>query len=261
MSNQTPSQQWNAQHYDQQINFVSELGKGVVTLLNPQPGERILDLGCGTGDLAKEISRSGAACVGFDYSQEMFDQAKVKYPEIPFRQEDGEAFRLQPGEQPFDAVFSNAALHWMKHPERVVEAVWLALKPGGRFVAEFGGAGNVQTIVEAICREVEAYGIDWRARYPWYFPTIGEYASILERQGFQVAYAQLYDRPTRLSDGEKGMHHWLKAFAGVFLEGLSPQQQEQALARSIQAMRPALYNGEYWEADYRRIRVYAVKPA
>ncbi|SDC04636.1 Ubiquinone/menaquinone biosynthesis C-methylase UbiE [Paenibacillus sp. UNCCL117] len=260
-NNPIPAQQWNAQHYDQQIHFVSELGKGVVALLDPQPGERILDLGCGTGDLAEEISRSGAECAGIDYSQEMIDQAKVKYPKLTFRQADGEAFRLQPGEQPYDAVFSNAALHWMKRPERVAESVWLALKPGGRFVAEFGGSGNVQTIVQAICQEVEAYGIDWRARYPWYFPTIGEYASVLERQGFEVGYAQLYDRPTRLSDGEQGMRHWLNAFAGVFLEGLGPKNREEVIERCIRTMRPTLHNGEYWEADYRRIRIQAIKRA
>ncbi|MEK8126893.1 methyltransferase domain-containing protein [Paenibacillus filicis] len=262
MSNQppSPSQQWNAQHYDEQISFVSQLGRGVVALLNPQPGERILDLGCGTGDLAEEISRTGAECTGIDYSQDMIDQAKVKYPSLQFRQADGEVFRLEAGEQPYDAVFSNAALHWMKRPELVVESVWLALRPGGRFVAEFGGAGNVGRIVQAICREMENLGLDWKSRYPWYFPTIGEYASILEQQGFRVGFAELFDRPTRLSDGDNGMRHWLQAFAGTFLKGLSTQEKEQVVDSCIRELRPSLFNGEYWEADYRRIRVHAVKP-
>ncbi|MGG2201549.1 MULTISPECIES: class I SAM-dependent methyltransferase [Paenibacillus] len=253
-------QQWNAEHYDKQIGFVSELGKGLIALLKAQAGERILDLGCGTGDLAYEIAQMGAHCVGIDYSQEMIDKARSKYPGVRFEQADGQAFRLKDGEQPYDAVFSNAALHWMKRPEQVAESVWLALRPGGRFVAEFGGAGNVETIFCAVRDTVKTYGIDAGERDPWYFPTIGEYASILENQGFQVGYAELYDRPTRLSDGEQGMRHWLKAFAGVFFEGLTEKEKEEAADRCVQLVKPVLYEGGQWMADYRRIRVHAMRP-
>lgn len=140
-------QVWKAYDYDRQLSFVSAYGKGVAELLAPQPGERILDLGCGTGDLAYEISASGALVTGMDDSAEMMERAKSKYPELTFMTGDGQNFET---ETPYDAVFSNAALHWMKDAAGVVRSVYGALKPGGRFVAEFGGKGNIDGIYQAL---------------------------------------------------------------------------------------------------------------
>jgi|GEM_PF-247012 len=205
---------WKSDFYDSKLDFVSELGKGVIELLAPKRGETILDLGCGTGDLAHEISRSGASVIGIDLSAGMIGAARKKYPEIDFRVGDAEDFAL---ERKVDAVFSNAALHWMKRPERVISRVWDALKPGGRFVAEFGGKGNVETPVSAIIRVLgRDYGIDAAGLSPWYFPSIGEYAGLLERHGFHVAYAVHFDRPTRMKDGEEGLKLWIRGFADFF---------------------------------------------
>ncbi|TDG00523.1 class I SAM-dependent methyltransferase [Paenibacillus piri] len=253
---ESDNQQWNAGLYDSKIGYVSRLGKGVVELLAPQPGERILDLGCGTGDLTNELVRLGVRCTGMDHSPDMVDKARLKYPEIPFLAGDGHSFRV---EEPFDAVFSNAALHWMKQPERVIESVRLALRNGGRFVAEFGGNGNIGRIYEAIAAVLADFGIDAADRNPWYFPSVSEYSGLLERHGFEVRWMELYDRPTELDDGINGLGHWLEAFAGMFFAGFGEERKREAYARCGKLLEAELYNGNYWTADYRRLRFMAVK--
>lgn len=257
MTEKNIEQKWDAKHYDERIGFVSQLGVGLIELLAPQPGERILDLGCGTGDLAQQIAECGAICVGTDYSADMIEKAQGKYPDLSFRVADAEQFRLERGEAPYDAVFSNAALHWMKRPEAVIESVGMALRPGGRFVAEFGGSGNVGAIVEALTNELERIGVDWKARFPWYFPSVGEYAPLLEQGGFEVRYAELYDRPTPLGSGEDGLNNWLLAFAGSLLSGIDSDTQREIAVNCASALKPKLYRGGEWIADYRRLRVTA----
>lgn len=259
MAQSESPQTWDAKHYDERIGFVSRLGMGLIELLKPRQGERIIDLGCGTGDLAHEISRKGATCVGLDYSADMIEAARRKYPDMSFRVANAERFGLERDEEPYDAVFSNAALHWMLRPEDVIESIWHALRPGGRFVAEFGGSGNVRTIVEALAAQLEAENVDWRARYPWYFPTIGEYAPLLEKHSFEVRFAELYDRPTPLGDGEDGMRNWLHAFAGPLLEGLEPHRNEHIVKQCLRTLSSDLFRDGEWFADYRRIRVAAIK--
>ena len=207
------SNNWDSNLYDDKISFVSRLGKDVVQLLDPQPGEKILDLGCGTGDLTNEILRLGAVPLGIDYSGSMIEKARHKYPNITFQVENGETFRVT---DQFDAVFSNAALHWMTEPSKVVESVWLALRNGGRFVAEFGRKGNVKTITDAISEVVSTFGVNASERNPWFYPSIGEYSSLLENQGFRVVYAVHFDRPTQLEDDENGLKHGLICFQGLF---------------------------------------------
>ncbi|QNK58917.1 trans-aconitate 2-methyltransferase [Paenibacillus sp. PAMC21692] len=252
-------QAWDAKHYDDRIGFVSRLGKGLIELLKPEQGERIIDLGCGTGDLAHEISHAGTTCVGLDYSEDMIKAARSKFPGLSFRVADAEQFRLEAGEQPYDAVFSNAALHWMLKPQEVISSVWQALRPGGRFVAEFGGSGNVGTIIAALTSQLELARVDWRARFPWYFPTVGEYAPLLEKQGFEVRYAELYDRPTPLGSGDEGMRNWLRAFAGPLLQGFREEERNAIITRCVNDLAPHLFRDGEWIADYRRIRIAAVK--
>lgn len=258
-TNSTPAQQWDVKHYDAQIGYVSRMGQGLVEMLHPVLGERVIDLGCGTGDLAQAIAERGATVVGLDYSPEMIAAAQRKYPGIAFRVANAEAFGLEDGEQPYDAVFSNAALHWMKQPERVIVSVGQVLRPAGRFVAEFGGSGNVQAIVAALVEQLDMAGLDWRARYPWYFPSVGEYTPLLEKHGFEVRYAELYDRPTPLGGGEEGLANWLQAFAGALLQGIAQEQQQAMIAQCTASLRPLLYHNGEWVADYRRIRIVAVK--
>jgi trans-aconitate 2-methyltransferase len=249
------SSTWDAELYEARHGFVWRLGEGVVEFLNPQPGERILDLGCGTGQLAAKIAEAGADVVGLDGSPAMIGQARQNYPRLQFVLSDAAALKF---ENEFDAVFSNAALHWMLDRAGVAAAVARALKKGGRLVAEFGGKGNVQ-ILEGAIQEVAAKYHDGPVpEKRTYYPALGEYAALLEAQGLEVRFAQLFDRPTLL-EGEDGMANWVRQFKWYFFEGLRVGQQEDALADVIEQLRPALRNAQGWFADYRRLRVSAVK--
>lgn len=250
--------QWKAADYDDKLAFVSEYGKTLISWLQPQKGERILDLGCGTGDLTFEISQSGAEVVGLDASSDMIHRAKEKFPELEFIQGDAHHFEVRGR---YDAVFSNAALHWMRGPELVAGRVWEVLKPGGRFAAEFGGKGNVQTIVKSLEEVIERKtGINAAERNPWYFPTIGEYTSLLEKQGFMVRQAYHYDRPTKLADGELGIEGWLANFGGDYFQGMDDDVVNAICQEVSEIVVPQLWNGDAVYADYKRIRIEAVKP-
>ncbi len=226
---------WNAREYDSRHHYVTDYGAGLVDVLNPQPGERILDFGCGTGHLTKQIADSGAAVLGIDASPQMIAQARETYPEICFEVADGAAFRAR---EPFDAVFSNAALHWMKPPAPVADSLAAALRPGGRLVLEMGGKGNIRSITELA------------GPGPWYFPGIGEYASLLESRGLEVETAALFPRPTAV-EGEFGLRDWLKMFA--------PFVPSDCIADMETALRPKLYRDGAWYIDYVRLRMTARK--
>ena len=250
---------WDSELYDESFGIITRLGAGVLELLAPRPGERILDLGCGTGHLTAQIAAAGARVVGIDAAEAMIARARELYPQLRFEVAKGEDFAL---EVPMDAVFSSAALHWMSPPEAVAACVLRALKPGGRFVAEMGGKGNVATIVEAVHRALEEEGIPRRqVNSPWYFPGIGEYAPLLERAGFEVVFMHLFDRPTPLDDCPNGAADWVRMFGGNFLTPLPPGRHARVLERVNDLTRPMLYREGRWVADYRRLRFVAVKPA
>jgi trans-aconitate methyltransferase len=254
--------QWNAELYESKHAFVWQYGRSLIELLSPQSGERILDLGCGTGQLTQQIAIAHAQVTGIDRSPTMIETAQQNYPALEFLVADAQSFEV---DRPFDAVFSNAVLHWILDPDSVIYSVYQALKPGGRFVAEFGGKGNVQSIVQALYHALETIQSTPPEAH-WYFPSIAEYTTRLERQGFEVTDATLLDRPTPLS-GEDGLANWLQMFASRFLEKLSDEErplagisQRSQVIRSVeQELRPALYQADHWIADYRRLRVVAVK--
>ena len=246
---------WDAELYEARHGFVWRLGEGVVEFLNPRAGERILDLGCGTGQLTQKIAESGADVVGLDASPDMIGQARQNYPRLRFMLADAAALQF---ENEFDAVFSNAALHWMLDPSGVVAGVARALKTGGRFVAEFGGNGNIRILVGAIEKVVAKYHGGQVPEKRTYFPAVGEYAALLEAHNLEVRFAQLFDRPTPL-EGEDGMANWVRQFKWYYFEGLRPGHQEDALRDVIEELRPTLRNAEGWFADYRRLRISAVK--
>lgn len=248
---------WNSADYDGNHGFVHEYGESVVELLDPQPGERVLDLGCGTGHLTADIAEAvgpDGEVVGLDQSAEMVAQAREAYPELTFEQAD--ATESVP-EGPFDAVFSNATLHWIRDQDAVIERVGDSLAPGGRFVAELGGHGNVAHIVEAVL--LELHERDHDAAHPWYFPTVGEHASRLEAHGFEVTLARLFDRPTVLDGGEAGLENWLAMFGDPLFAPLDESEHEAVVEAAIERCREALFDAEQgtWTADYRRLRFVA----
>ncbi|AZS13681.1 class I SAM-dependent methyltransferase [Paenibacillus lutimineralis] len=251
-------QVWNAKLYDTKFRFVSEYGKDVLELLNAQVGEEIIDLGCGTGDISYEIAKTGAVVSGFDLSETMIQQARLKYPDLKFKVQNAAHFSV---ERPVQAVFSNAALHWVKDAGNVVKSVYRALDCGGRFIAEFGGKGNVDLIVQHITKVLDAnYGIDAKPLDPWYFPSLGEYSSLLEEHGFRVTYAVHFDRPTKLEGGAMGMQHWLRLFAeDSFLYSLSEPDKEQAIQLIAKSAEQDLLVGGEWYGDYKRLRIVAIK--
>jgi len=252
-----PGTGWDSRLYDESFRIITQLGAGVVELLAPRPGERIVDVGCGTGALTAQIAAAGAEIVGIDASEAMVARAREQYPQLRFEVAKGEEFTL---EYPVDAVFSSAALHWMSPPEAVAASVARALKPGGRFVAEMGGRGNIATIVGAIYQVLAEEGIPReRVRNPWYFPSIGEYASLLERARFEVVLMQLFDRPTPLDDCPNGIADWLRMFGGDFLAAVPATRREHFQERVNELTRPLLEREGRWVADYRRLRFMAVK--
>jgi trans-aconitate methyltransferase len=249
---------WNSVLYDESFSIITRLGFDVVELLAPQPGERILDLGCGTGGLTAQIAAAGAEVVGIDSSEAMITRARELYPQIRFEQASGEDFTV---EAPMDAIFSNAALHWMSPPEAVAACVMQALKPGGRFVAEMGGKGNIASLIGAMYQALDEEGIPRdRVRNPWYFPSIGEYGSLLERLGFEVVLMHLFDRPTPLDESPNGAANWVRMFGGDFLAPVPHERRARVEERVNELTRSVLYHEGRWVADYRRLRFQAVKP-
>jgi 2-isopropylmalate synthase len=245
-------QTWNAQQYINQASFVPELAHPVLELLKPKSGETILDLGCGDGTLTLKIAEAGASVHGIDSSDSMIEAAKTR----GLSAEVGSGENLQFNRQ-FDAVFSNAALHWMPDYNAVINGVNQALKDQGRFVGEFGGQGNIGALIEAmetIFTQHPEYG---EFKHPWFFPSATEYQQALEARGFQVNYMELIPRPTPL---KTGVREWLKIFARQITQGLNQEQKEVFDQEAESLLKPVLYTEkEGWVADYVRLRFAASK--
>ena len=244
---------WNSNLYDSKHEFVSQYGLEVVDLLNPQKDEVLLDLGCGTGDITAKIAASGANVIGVDASKSMIDKAKEKYPQQDFWVMDATKLNFS---QQFDGVFSNAVLHWIKEPRKLLEQVYSVLKPKGRLVAEFGGKGNVETLTNAIIASIRDEGYEFDDdSFPWYFPTIGEYTSLMESVGFTVKYAVHFDRPTKLVDSKEGMKDWIKMFGSSFFANIPGEACEKIIDQVEIKLRGSQFIEGSWWADYKRIRV------
>lgn len=251
---ETEQQQWSPEQYAKNARFVSDLGLPVVALLEPRAGERILDVGCGDGPLTKKLVELGCKVVGVDASPAMIEAAKALGLDAHVME--GQALRF---EHEFDAVFSNAALHWMKQPEAVIAGVWRALKPGGRFVGEFGGDGNTATVLRALDAALQQRSLDFRTLSPWYFPSVEEYRGQLEVQGFVVNTIALIPRPTPLPGSLVG---WLETFAQSFVAPLPVTERARLLADVENLCRPTLCDADgKWSVDYVRLRFAAMKPA
>jgi trans-aconitate methyltransferase len=248
---------WQANLYNDKHSFVYQYGESLLTVLAPKENERILDIGCGSGQLTAKIKELGAQVMGIDSSSEMIADASQKYPDIEFLVMDATNFEFT---QPFDAVFSNAVLNWVLKKEQAIASMYRNLKSGGRMVVEFGGKGNIQTIVSQLRKTLTDYGcIDNAQAEIFYFPSIGEYSSLLEKYGFRVTLAQHYDRPTELADHDKGIQDWLEMFGNGFFKGI-PETKKEQIKREVQLrVKDKLYSNGKWYADYKRIRVVALK--
>ena len=245
-------QTWNATQYALNGRFVADLAGGVLDLLDPRSAERILDLGCGDGALTAKIAASGAKVKGVDSSENMVVAAKSLGIDAQVTSADALDFHHE-----FDAVFSNAALHWMRNQDTVLSGVHRALKPGGRFVAEMGGHGNIAAIQVALLAVFSKYGIDAVHAEHNYFPTPASYESRLQHHGFDVHYIELMPRPTPLP--ETGMRGWLETFRRGLFEQLPETEREEALKQTVQLLKPVLYDDlGKWTADYVRLRFLAI---
>jgi trans-aconitate methyltransferase len=246
------SQTWNAAQYAQNGRFVANLASEVIDLLDPKPGERILDLGCGDGALTAQIAAAGAEVTGVDSSPSMVAAAQAR--KLDVRLMSGDVLHF---DHEFDAAFSNAALHWMRNQDAVLSGIHRALKPGGRFVAEMGGHGNIAAIQVALVAVFAKHGIDAVQAGQNYFPTSASYESRLRRHGFDVEYIEIIPRPTPLP--ESGMRGWLETFRRGLFEQLPESEREAALKETVGLLEPALYDDlGRWTADYVRLRFLAI---
>ncbi len=246
-------QSWDPNRYAQNARFVADLGAPLIELLAPRAGERILDLGCGDGALTEKLAACGCTVVGVDGSAEQIAAARKRG--LDARVMNGQALDFN---HEFDAVFSNAALHWIKRADAVIEGVRRALKPGGRFVAEMGGAGCVAKVRAALTAALARRGIDAGPLDPWYFPTAEDYGGRLRAHGFAIDSILLFDRPTELPGA---LTAWLETFGEPFTSALPPSGRDSLRREVEDALRPTLCGADgVWRADYVRLRFAARLP-
>ncbi|MGI4805013.1 MAG: class I SAM-dependent methyltransferase [Janthinobacterium lividum] len=252
---------WNAELYDQKHHFVYQYGANFLEMLEVKSGENILDLGCGSGFLTNEIRKQGATVLGVDSSAEMIEKAKQNYPQTAFKIANATDLGFNAS---FTAVFSNAVLHWIKAEDqlKMMNAVFIALKLGGRFVAEMGGKENVGLMISTLRKILSKYGYQQQSEMNYlFFPSVGEYTSMLEKAGFKVIYAAHFDRETLLQDQSEGVKKWITMFASDFFIGVKEAHQQIILNELVEQLQPAYEKNGEWYADYKRLRFIAIKEA
>ncbi|MEJ5992862.1 methyltransferase domain-containing protein [Pedobacter sp. Du54] len=251
-----PEINWDSKLYNKQHHFVSDYGADVLQWLAPQQGEHVLDVGCGTGALASQIAESEAIVYGIDASPDMIATAKISHSDLNFEVMD--ATKL-PYKEDFDAIFSNATFHWIENQESLIKGLYTSLKPGGRLVAEFGGKRNIKSITDAISSAAKELELEHKIISNfWFFPSISTYSALLESYGFEVEQIWLFDRPTKLN-GENGMYDWINQFAQHAFKNLDKEQAEKIKNLAVSKLSATNYLNNQWLADYRRLRVKAIK--
>lgn len=245
------TQTWDPRRYASVAAFVPELGAPLLELLAPREGERILDLGCGDGSLSAGIAARGCTVVGIDSSAAQVEAARARG--LDARVADGQALAF---DCEFDAVFTNAALHWMPRQDLVLEGASRALRPGGRFVGELGARGNVGRIVDALGEALAAIGVDGAPCNPWTFPAGADFRELLQVNGFDVLVLDVFDRPTRF---ERELADWLTLMAQAFVNAAPPAARKAVLADVTRRLRPVLFRDGAWQLDYVRLRFAARK--
>ena len=248
---------WNPELYDDKHDFVFKFGEEIVNLLNPKKNETILDIGCGTGDLTKKIAELSEKVIGIDNSNQMIQIAQKKYPEMSFLHADAKDYQL---DNKFDAIFSNAVLHWIPQADIMIRNANNHLKIGGRYVVEFGGKGCNYSIINTLKKQLDKKGLDYPSiESMLYYPSISQYSTILENNGFEVNLAMLFDRPTELKGGINGLHDFIEMFLNWFFKDVSDSDKSAIIDKTIDILKPQIFNGTSWIADYRRIRIVAHK--
>jgi len=251
------SPKWNPEFYNDKHSFVYNYGEDLIELLDPKKDERILDLGCGSGQLTFKISELAKEVIGIDKSQEMIAYAKSKFKNLEFQVADATNFIFL---KKFDAIFSNATLHWVKNYKDVIKSMYENLNDQGRIVLEFGGKGNVQTIVNQLRNSLDKKGYLEQSKLKlWYFPSTEEYTNELESSGFRVLMAQHFNRPTELADENTGIKDWISMFGERFFKNVSTKHIEEIKIEVQEKVKSeCLINGK-WFADFKRIRFVAIK--
>ena len=248
-------QTWNTEAYAANGRFVATLASDVVALLNPQPGEEILDLGCGDGALTEQLASTGAVVTGVDSSPTMIAAARKRSLHV----EQHDATTL-PFNHQFDAVFSNAALHWItgvSGQESMLAGVHRALRHGGRFVAEMGGHGNIAAIRTALQATLASFHINAEEAAASFYPSPAIYCRLLKAAGFTIRSVDLIPRPTPLPNG---MEAWLNTFRNGVLDRLNPHDRDAVVSNTISLLKPILCDADgNWIADYIRLRFHASK--
>ena len=243
---------WNSKLYNNNHDFVAEYGKGLLEFVPEDKTQKILDLGCGTGVLTAELAQRGGYVLGIDGSSEMIETAKHTYPSLDFEVMD--ALKMSYLQQ-WDVVFSNAVFHWILDHDLLIQQIKSALKPSGTLICEFGAYGNIQTIENGLKNALEKKGLLLSSKFN--FPTVEIFGSLLEKHGFSIDKIYDYDRPTPLKDGEEGLCKWAKQFFETDLRKFSENERNLILNDMMDVVREKLWNGSYWTADYRRLRVIA----
>jgi trans-aconitate methyltransferase len=249
----TIGQTWNTTAYATNGRFVANLAGGVFELLAPKPGEHILDLGCGDGALTEKIVATGAIVTSVDASPTMVAAARARGLTVDHQSATDLRYNAQ-----FDAVFSNAALHWITDAAAVLKGVHRSLRPGGRFVAEMGGQGNIAAIRTALQAVLAPLGIDAETAAASFFPSPALYRRLLEEAGFTVHTLDLIPRPTPLPGGSEGMAIWLNTFRNGILDLLPAETRANALEQTVNLLKSILADQDgQWTADYVRLRFHA----
>ncbi|MGC4017807.1 MAG: methyltransferase domain-containing protein [Muricomes sp.] len=241
---------WNSVLYDKSQAFVSEYGNSLISFVPQDKEQCILDIGCGTGDLTQKLREVSGDIIGIDGSKEMIEMAKSKYPQLKFEIMDACCL---PWENKFDVIFSNAVFHWISAQEKLLKGIYAALRDGGKLISEFGANGNIYQIESAYRIVVPSY------KSPFYFPTVEDYSSLLQKTGFAIEKIYDYSRPTPLPDGKDGLRNWMKQFFASNLSVYEKEQQEGIFENVEKLLEESLFDGTKWVADYRRIRVIASK--
>ena len=244
---------WDAKGYTDNFSFVHQYGNALLDLIDVQPGMTCLDLGCGNGALTAELSQIGLSVTGLDASPELLKIARAQHPDLQFVQGDAADFSLK---EPVDVIFSNAVFHWIDagRQENLLSCIYRALRPGGQLIFEFGGKGNNALIHRELKKAFERRGLTYR--FPFYFPSIGEYTMLMEHAGLQPTYALLFDRLTPLN-GDDGLYDWIQMFVKTPFAGVTEQVKEEIIREAVEALFSKLFLDGKWHADYVRIRCKA----